>query len=172
MPKASSRGGAASTPASASPAPSPNVFNNRAHSSQGAVTLVLFDSLNTPPQDQAYARLQLIKFLESKPKLSQFALCMLSSGDYPLRLIQGFTADETLLLAAAKGKKGQPRYNRWQASQTEAQNSVTTVATLNQDGMVLYCNPCLADLLGEPQEKLVGAMVEKFLVDADKSVWK
>jgi VWFA-related protein len=123
-----------STPAPASPAPSPNVFNNRAHSSQGAVTMVLFDSLNTPPQDQAYARQQLIKFLESKPKLSQFALCMLRSGDYPLSLIQGFTADETLLVSAAKGKKGQPRYNRWQAAQAEAQNAVTSVAALTQEG--------------------------------------
>ena len=96
--------------------------------------MVLFDSLNTPPQDQAYARLPLIKFLESKPKLSQFALCMLSSGDYPLRLIQGFTADETLLLAAAKGKKGQTRYNRWQAAQSETQNAVTTIAGLAQEG--------------------------------------
>ena len=123
------------TPASANPAPSPNVFNNRAHSSQeGAVTMVLFDTLNTPPQDQAYARLQLIKFLESKPKMSQFALCMLSSGLHPLRLIQGFTDDETLLLAAVKSKKGQTRNNRWQGVQTEAQNSVTTVNALAQTG--------------------------------------
>ena len=125
---------AAPTPASASPAPSPNVFNNHAHSAQeGAVTLVLFDALNTPPQDQAYARLQLIKFLQSKPKMSQFALCMLSSGAYPLRLIQGFTYDETLLLAAVK-KKGVSRNNRWQGAQTEAQNSVNTVTALAQEG--------------------------------------
>jgi len=121
--------------AAAAPTPSPNVFNNRAHSGQeGAVTMVLFDTLNTPPQDQAYARLQLIKFLESKPKMSQFALCMLSSGSYPLRLIQGFTEDETLLLAAVKGKKGQPRNNRWQSAQTETRNSVTTVTALAQEG--------------------------------------
>ena len=117
--------------AAASPVKSPNVFNNRARSQQeGAVTMVLFDALNTPPQDQAYARLQLIKFLQSKPKMSQFALCMLSSGIYPLRLIQGFTDDETLLLAAVKSKKGQPRNNRWQGAQVEARNSVNTVAAL------------------------------------------
>jgi len=94
------------------------------------VTMVLFDMLNTPVSDQVYARQQLIKFLESKPKMSQFALCALSSGEYPLRLIQGFTADETLLLAAAKGKRGQTRNNRWQAAAAETQNSVTTVAGL------------------------------------------
>ena len=112
-------------------AASPNVFNNRAHSAQeGAVTMVLFDMLNTPAQDQAYARQQLIKFLQSKPKVSQFALCALSSGEHPLRLIQGFTADETLLLAAAKGKKGQPKINRWQSAQSETRNSVGTVSDL------------------------------------------
>ena len=123
---------ASGTPgAPAPPAPSPNVFNNRARSSQsGAVTMVLFDMLNTPVSDQVYARQQLIKFLESKPKMSQFALCALSSGEHPLRLIQGFTADETLLLAAAKGKRGQTRNNRWQAAAAETQNSVTTVAGL------------------------------------------
>ncbi len=124
---------ASGTPPTPAPpaAPSPNVFNNRARSSrEGAVTMVLFDMLNTPASDQVYARQQLIKFLESKPKMSQFALCALSSGEHPLRLIQGFTADETLLLAAVKGKRGQTRNNRWQASAAEAQNSVTTVAQL------------------------------------------
>jgi VWFA-related protein len=128
--------GPSPTPVSANPATSPNVFNNRARSSQaGAVTMVLFDTLNTPPQDQAYARLQLIKFLESKPKMSQFALCMLSSGLHPLRLIQGFTDDENLLLAAVKSKKGDTRNNRWQGAQREAQNAVTTVNTLAQGGI-------------------------------------
>jgi len=117
--------------APAPPTPSPNVFNNRARSGQsGAVTMVLFDMLNTPASDQVYARQQLIKFLESKPKVSQFALCALSSGEHPLRLIQGFTADETLLLAAVKGKRGQTRNNRWQAAAAETQNSVTTVAEI------------------------------------------
>jgi VWFA-related protein len=121
------------TPGTPAPpaAPSPNVFNNRARSSrEGAVTMVLFDMLNTPASDQVYARQQLIKFLESKPKMTQFALCALSSGDHPLRLIQGFTVDETLLLAAVKGKRGQTRNNRWQAAAAEAQNSVTTVAEI------------------------------------------
>jgi VWFA-related protein len=132
----SSTASASTTPPQAAAAPSPNVFNNRAHSGQeGAVTMVLFDTLNTPPQDQAYARLQLIKFLESKPKMSQFALCTLSSGEHPLRLIEGFTADETLLLAAAKGKKGQPRNNRWQLAANETRNAVTTVSSLTQEGI-------------------------------------
>lgn len=130
-PGSSAPADATPTPASANPAPSPNVFNNLARSTQeGAVTMVLFDMLNTPAQDQAYARQQLIKFLQSKPKVSQFALCALSSGEHPLRLIQGFTTDETLLLAAAKGKRGQTRINRWQSAQSETRNAVGTVSDL------------------------------------------
>lgn len=129
--------------ASASPAesgtptaPSPNLFNNHVPANQsGAITMVLFDTLNTPPQDQAYARQQLIKFLESKPKVSQFALCTLNSGEYPLSLIQGFTTDESVLLAAAKGKRGQARNNRWQLAANETQNAVTTVSGLTREGL-------------------------------------
>jgi VWFA-related protein len=128
--------------ASADPAPTstptarnPNVFSNRAHGKEsGAVTMVLFDTLNTPPADQDYARQQLIKFLQSKPKVSQFALCTLSSGQYPLRFIQGFTTDENVLLAALKSKKGDPKNNRWQLAANETQNAVNTVSGLAQEG--------------------------------------
>ena len=146
------------TPA-ATPAPgvsSPNVFNNRAHSGQvGAVTMVLFDTLNTPPQDQDYARQQLIKFLQSKPKVSQFALCTLNSGDHPLRLIQGFTSDETLLLAAAKGKKSRSVNNRWQGAEMEAQNSVTTVNGLAAEGRTSGFQNLAAVLQGMQAEQFV-----------------
>ncbi len=134
MPTASATSPSSAPPA-APPAPSPNVFNNRTGANQsGAVTMVLFDTLNTPPQDQAYARLQLIKFLQSKPKVSQFALCTLSSAEYPLRLIQGFTSDEDLLLAAVQSKKGQTRNNRWQLAANETQNAVTNVSSLAAQG--------------------------------------
>jgi len=152
---------ASATPASSAPpatptAPSPNVFNNRTNSNQsGAVTMVLFDTLNTPPQDQAYARLQLIKFLQSKPKVSQFALCTLSSAEYPLRLIQGFTTDENLLLAAVQSKKGQTRNNRWQLAANETQNAVTTVSALAQEGRTSGFSNLAATLQGMQAEQYV-----------------
>ncbi len=96
--------------------------------------MILFDLLNTPSQDQVYARQQLIKFLQSKPKGSQLALSTMSNGATHLRLIQGFTADETLLLAAAKGKKGAPKAVRWQVSESGTGNAVDTVAVLTQEG--------------------------------------
>lgn len=129
----------AQTPAETPPAPEPkkqpNIFTNETHEADpGAVTLILFDLLNTPAQDQMYARDQLIKFVESKPKNVEFALCLLSSGTSNLRLIQGFTPDEALLLSAVKGKKGTPESPRWQGSGVEAANSVNTVGLLAQGG--------------------------------------
>jgi VWFA-related protein len=58
----------------------------------------------------------------------------MSAGTTHLRLIQGFTPDETLLLAAAKGKKGIPKETRWQVAQAGNANSVDTVGTLAQEG--------------------------------------
>jgi PAS domain S-box-containing protein len=45
------------------------------------------------------------------------------------------------------------------------------VATLSREGIILYCNPCFAQLLKTPQEKVTGSAVESFLVDADRPVW-
>jgi VWFA-related protein len=128
-----------STSSSAAPkleTPSPNVFTNRARGPDtGAVTLVLFDMLNTPIQDQAYARQQLLKFIQAKPKDMQFALCTMSLGtNTHLRLIQGFTPSETVLLAAATAKKATPKETRWQVSTAGNLDNVNTVADLAKEG--------------------------------------
>ena len=81
----------------------PNIFSNYTQPSEpGSVTVVLLDLLNTPMADQSYAQAQLIKFLKTKPQDAQFALCTLSNK---LQIIQGFTRDESVLLASAHGKK-------------------------------------------------------------------
>jgi VWFA-related protein len=113
----------------------PNVFSNETHTPEsGAVTLILFDLLNTPSADQDYARQQLIKFLQTKPKGAQFALCTLSEGGSKLRLLQGFTQDENQLLAAVRGKKGSPKTARWQAGSSATQSTVSTVGDLASGG--------------------------------------
>jgi len=97
-------------PASSPPKLPANVFSNMSQPGEpefGAVTVVLLDLLNTPLSDQAFAQAELIKFLKSKPKGSQFALCILGNR---LQMIQGFTQDNNVLLAAAGGKKGSVRY--------------------------------------------------------------
>jgi VWFA-related protein len=125
-----------STPVPRPDAPSPNVFTNQTHGPDtGAVTLVLFDMLNTPIQDQAYARQQLVKFIRAKPKNMQFALCTMSLGTTThLRLIQGFTPSETILLAAAKANKATPKETRWQVSTAGNLDNVDTVGDLAKGG--------------------------------------
>lgn len=116
--------------------PVSNVFNNQTQAPEsGAVTMVLLDLLNTPAADQQYARQELIKVLKAKTGKSQFALCALSSDQAAyLRLIQGFTPDEDVLLAAVTGKKGMPHLARWQAAATGADNAVNTVGELAKSG--------------------------------------
>ena len=123
-------------PAPGEKKPTPNIFTNDRHETGGgSVTVILLDLLNTPMADQQWARQGLIKFLNSraKPKNSQFALCTLSSKTH-LRLIQGFTADENVLLASVKAKKTEPRSARWQSASSGMDNAVNAVRELSQEG--------------------------------------
>ena len=146
----------------------PNLFSNETAALEpGAVTMVLLDLLNTSSQDQVYARQQLIKFLESKPKNLQFALCTLSGGASHLRLIQGFTQDETVLLAAARANQGKknkelPQDVRWQESAAATRNSAGTVGELAQGGR----SSGFQNLLGALQ----GMQAEQQVTDTDDRV--
>ena len=100
----------AAAPAAAAPVPDAppklpaNIYtNNSKESDTGSSTMVVLDLLNTPLPDQQRARDQLIDFLKKKPEALQMALCSLSTN---LRLIQGFTHDDNLLISSAKGRKG------------------------------------------------------------------
>lgn len=63
------------------------------------LTVILFDALNTPLHDQMYARQQMLKFLEQMPIGSQTAIFVLSDR---LHLLQGFSGEREVLVAAAK----------------------------------------------------------------------
>ncbi len=114
--------------------PSPNIFTNDTQEPEpGAVTVLLLDLLNTPSADQQYARGELVKFLKSKGQDSQFALCTLTADrSSHLRLIQGFTSDENLLLAAVNGKKSDPKNVRWQTAGAATQNAADSVRQFAQ----------------------------------------
>ncbi len=66
---------------------------------QGAITILLFDLLNTPGSDQIYARQQMLKFLRELPLGQRIALFVLTDR---LRMIQSFTGNSDLLVSAAK----------------------------------------------------------------------
>jgi VWFA-related protein len=88
---------AAATPA-AMPKLAPNVYTNFPTAAGGGPeNLLLFDLLNTPVDRQAYARGQLLAFLKTMKPGTRVALFTLTSR---LNLLQGFTADPALLVAA------------------------------------------------------------------------
>ncbi|MGO9339462.1 MAG: VWA domain-containing protein [Terracidiphilus sp.] len=80
----------------------PNVFsNNSTPPGEKPLVAVVLDLVNTPTQDQQYAKEQLLKFLRKKPADMQFALFALSDG---MQILHGFTADENVLAATVTGK--------------------------------------------------------------------
>ncbi len=69
------------------------------------LTVILFDALNTPLREQIYARQQMVKFLAQAPMGSQTAIFVLSDR---LHLLQGFSGEREVLLAAAKHQSPVP----------------------------------------------------------------
>ena len=81
----------------------PNVFTNFP-SAQGAdsVNVLLLDLLNTQPQNQAFVRQQVIKYLGEVPPGTRLAVFALGSH---LRIVRGFSTDFSGLSAALEDRK-------------------------------------------------------------------
>lgn len=80
----------------------PNTFVNTPRTDENLpLIVVLFDLMNTPLIDQSFGHAQMVKFLRKRPPRARIAIFVLSNRLY---LLQGFTDDERLLLAAANRK--------------------------------------------------------------------
>ncbi len=81
----------------------PNVFSNFP-TARGAdsVSVLLLDLLNTQPQNQAFVRQQVIKYLGEVPPGTRLAVFALSSH---LRIVRGFTTDFSGISATLEDKK-------------------------------------------------------------------
>jgi VWFA-related protein len=93
----------AEAPAQATaPTPLPsNVFTNRLDlkgQDPGAVTVILFDSLNTSPQDQSFVRKQVLGFLKTVKPQDHVALYALTTQ---LLILHDFTQDASALVEGA-----------------------------------------------------------------------
>jgi VWFA-related protein len=78
----------------------PGTYSNQLAVTENApLGILLFDLLNTPPQDQSRARAQMIQYLKNMPKHEHVALFILGTD---LRVIQGFTDDSKSLVQAAE----------------------------------------------------------------------
>lgn len=89
----------------------PHTFMNVPEAPErGPLMVVLFDALNTPLNDQLYARAQMLEFLK---KSAGRRIAIFYLGDR-LRLLQGFTSD-TELLASAANRTGTASLRGYQA---------------------------------------------------------
>ncbi len=93
--------GLPATPTAVEPLP-PNVFSNRVQGAQPIVTVVLLDGLNTAFQDQAWARAEVVRFLEELRPEDRVAIFALGER---LDVLQSFTSNPQLLLAALRNAK-------------------------------------------------------------------
>lgn len=97
------------TPAEATKFPAmpqlpPGVFTNyNPEPVNGAVDILLLDTLNTPVKDQLFVRQQLLAYLNSASPGSRVAIFGLSNR---LTILQGFTSDPATLKAVASTKFG------------------------------------------------------------------
>jgi VWFA-related protein len=81
----------------------PNIYTNyQPQPTGGAVNVLLLDALNTGPMDQTFVKEEATRYLKSMKPGTRIAVLGLSSH---LRLLQGFTADPAILMAAVNAKK-------------------------------------------------------------------
>jgi VWFA-related protein len=85
------------------PALPANIYTNFPETTvTAAANVLLLDALNTPAKDQMYVRQQMIEYLKTIPTGSRIAIFTLASR---LRMVEGFTSDRRVLLAALNNKK-------------------------------------------------------------------
>lgn len=88
----------------------PGLFSNRPPAPEnGPINVLLLDYLNTPLNVQPRMRKQLIDFLDKAPPGTRIAIFGLSDRLY---MLQGFTADTSVLKAALTSKAGNPRVSQ------------------------------------------------------------
>jgi len=86
-----------------SPQLPPDVYTNlQPAPTTTAVNILLLDELNTLPVDQVNMKQESLKYLKGMPRGTRIAVLGLSSS---LRVLQGFTSDPAILLAAVDSKK-------------------------------------------------------------------
>lgn len=94
----------------------------------GAVTILLFDLLNTASSNQLVARKQMLKFLQELPPGRPVSVFTLTDQ---LQMIQSFTGNPELLTAAAKMLK--PVDLQHMPSREEVQQNLDSAAEFNRE---------------------------------------
>jgi VWFA-related protein len=134
----------------------PNIYTNYPVTQMtDSVNVLLLDALNTPMKDQSYVRQQMIKYLKSIPPGTRIAIFTLASR---LRMVQGFTSDSSVLLAAldSKNHKALPQ-----------QSSLLDTTSSNQDLLTtsLLANATTANSLAVSAMQQFDADTQTFMTD-------
>src|SRR5437764_10984199 len=118
----------ASEPAAAPEALPPGIYTNRAQyrSPGGPVTVVLLDALNTAFKDQAYARQQMLKFVQQQYRPGERMAVFTLTGQ--LRVLQDFTSDPQILYTALQRYKPVPQEFAQAATPAGAHEGPATAA--------------------------------------------
>ena len=87
----------------------PGIYSNRSQyrSTGGPVTVMLLDAINTPFSDQAYARRQMLNFVQDQYKPDQRMAVFTLTGS--LNVLQDFTTDPQILYAALQRFRPRPQ---------------------------------------------------------------
>ena len=106
-----------------------NVFTNYAsRSDTGALTVLLFDSLNTDRLHLTYAKQELLNFLKKLPPGKRIALFTLGNQ---LRMVQSFTEDTDGLIAAAQKLSNSPH-----PTYSNAEEMSNSIGELKESGIL------------------------------------
>lgn len=89
------------------PMPPNTYLNVQTEEERGPLYVIVYDAVHMHQEDQTAARRQLQDFLAKKPAGTRFCLFLLTDQ---LRLLQGFTTDPKLLLAAFDAKRGEGNF--------------------------------------------------------------
>jgi hypothetical protein len=89
----------------------PGIYSNRSqYRSTGPVTVMLLDAINTPFSDQAYARRQMLSFVQDQYKPDQRMAVFTLTGS--LNVLQDFTTDPQICMrrcsASGHGRRSSP----------------------------------------------------------------
>src|SRR5882762_1549321 len=122
-----------SAPIENSPAASalpPGIYSNRPQyrSPGGPVTVMLLDAIDTPFTNQAYARTQMLRFVQEQYKPGQrMGIFTLTSS---LNVLQDFTSDPQILYTALQRYKPQPQEFASAARPTDAGPGPSTTSSV------------------------------------------
>jgi VWFA-related protein len=156
------------TPAPSTPPPALpfNVFTNRSDlrgEDPGAVTVILFDSLNTSSPDQAYVRKQILRFLQTLKPHDHVAIYALTTN---LIVLHDFTQDLSVLVDAVshftpkelaafdastshaldlEGLTSDPQWQSFQNRLNNAEGQINDLHTLNRVGTTAAALELIAD---------------------------